>query len=42
VEDDSESELLAQELDNVGSKILALEGRVTEVEAVISAWKQQP
>jgi hypothetical protein len=35
VEDDSESELLAQELDNVGSKILALEGRVTEVEAVI-------
>ena len=35
MEDDSESELLAQELDNVGSKILALEGRVTEVEAVI-------
>jgi len=35
VEEDSESELLAQELDNVGSKILALEGRVAEVEAVI-------
>jgi prefoldin subunit 5 len=32
---DSESELLARELDHVGSKIDALEARVTEVEAVI-------
>ncbi len=32
---DSESELLARELDHVGSKILALEARVIEVEAVI-------
>ena len=32
----SESELLARELDSVGSKILALEARVTEVEAVIA------
>lgn len=32
---DSESELLARELDHVGSKILALETRVTEMEAVI-------
>ena len=31
----SESELLAQELDHVGSKILALEARVVEVETVI-------
>jgi hypothetical protein len=35
VDEDSESELLAQELDNLGSKILALEGRLTEVDAVI-------
>jgi hypothetical protein len=35
VEEDSEGELLAQELDNLGSKILALEGRLTEVDAVI-------
>jgi hypothetical protein len=33
--EDSESELLARELDSVGSKILALEERVMEVEAVI-------
>ena len=32
---DSESELLARELDHVGSKILALEARVIEVETVI-------
>jgi prefoldin subunit 5 len=31
----SESEVLAQELESVGSKILALETRLTEVEAVI-------
>ena len=31
----SESELLAQQLDNVGSKIQALEARMAEVEAVI-------
>ena len=31
----SESELLARELDHVGSKILALETRVVEVETVI-------
>ena len=35
VDETSESELLARELDSVGSKILALEARVTEVEAVI-------
>jgi hypothetical protein len=35
VDENSESELLARELDSVGSKILALEERVTEVEAVI-------
>jgi len=34
-DENSESELLAQELDSVGSKILALEARVTEIEAVI-------
>ena len=32
---DTDTELLARELDSVGSKILALEERVTEVEAVI-------
>jgi hypothetical protein len=36
VDESSESELLARELDSVGSKILALEARVTEVEAVIA------
>jgi hypothetical protein len=36
VDESSESELLARELDSVGSKILALEARLTEVEAVIS------
>ena len=36
MDDSSESELLARELDSVGSKILALEARLTEVEAVIS------
>jgi hypothetical protein len=35
VDEISESELLARELDSVGNKILALEARVTEVEAVI-------
>jgi hypothetical protein len=35
VDENTESELLARELDNVGSKILALEVRVTEMEAVI-------
>ena len=34
-DENSESELLAQELDSVGSKILALETRVVEVETVI-------
>jgi hypothetical protein len=33
--EDSESELLARELDSVGSKILALDTRVTEIEAVV-------
>jgi prefoldin subunit 5 len=32
----SESEILAQELENLGHKVLALETRVTEVEAVIA------
>jgi uncharacterized coiled-coil protein SlyX len=36
VDESSESELLARELDSVGSKILALEARVAEVEAVIA------
>ena len=36
VDETSESELLARELDSVGNKILALEARVTEVEAVIA------
>ena len=36
MDESSESELLARELDSVGSKILALEARVTEVEAVIA------
>jgi uncharacterized coiled-coil protein SlyX len=35
VDENSESELLARELDNVGSRILALEQRVTETESVI-------
>ena len=35
MDESSESELLAQQLDNVGAKILALEARVTEIEAVI-------
>jgi prefoldin subunit 5 len=34
-DESTESELLAQQLDNVGSKLDALEARVTEVEAVI-------
>jgi hypothetical protein len=33
--EDSETELLARELDSVGSKILALDTRVTEIEAVV-------
>ena len=35
MDENTESELLARQLDSVGSKILALEARVTEVEAVI-------
>jgi prefoldin subunit 5 len=35
VDESAESELLAQQLDNVGSKIQALEARVMEIEAVI-------
>jgi hypothetical protein len=35
LDENSESELLARQLDSVGSKILALEARVTEVEAII-------
>ena len=31
----SESEVLAQELESVGNKVLALETRLTEVEAII-------
>jgi hypothetical protein len=34
--EDTDSELLARELDHVGNKILALETRVTEMEAVIN------
>jgi hypothetical protein len=33
--EDSETELLARELDSVGSKILALDARLTEIEAVV-------
>jgi hypothetical protein len=36
VDESSESELLARELDSVGSKILGLEARMAEVEAVIA------
>jgi uncharacterized coiled-coil protein SlyX len=36
VDESSETELLARELDSVGSRILALEARVTEVETVIA------
>jgi prefoldin subunit 5 len=36
VDESNESELLAQQLDNVGSKIQALETRVMEIEAVIT------
>jgi sugar-specific transcriptional regulator TrmB len=36
LDESSESELLARELDSVGSKILALEARLTEVEMVIA------
>ena len=32
---DTDSELLAQELDSVGSKIVALDTRVAEIEAVV-------
>jgi hypothetical protein len=32
----SESEVLAQELESVGNKLLALETRLTEVEAIIT------
>ena len=37
---DSENELLAQELENVGGKVLALEARVMEVEAVIQGLEE--
>jgi hypothetical protein len=33
--EDSESELLARELDSVGQKIAALDARVREIEAVV-------
>jgi hypothetical protein len=36
VNESSESELLARELDSVGSKILALEARVAGIEEVIA------
>ena len=36
MDESSESELLARELDSLGSKILALEARVAEVEEVIA------
>ena len=36
LDESSESELLARELDSVGSKILALEARVAEIETVIA------
>jgi hypothetical protein len=36
VDESSETELLARELDSVGTKILALEARVAEVETVIA------
>ena len=36
LDESSESELLARELDSVGSKILALEARMTEVETIIA------
>jgi hypothetical protein len=35
VDGDSQNELLARELSNIGSKILALETRVAGIEAVI-------
>jgi len=35
VSESSDSEVLAQQLDNIGSKILALETRLEEVEKVI-------
>ena len=37
---DSENELLAQELENVGGKVLALEARVVELEAVIKGLEE--
>ena len=37
---DSENELLAQELENVGGRVLALEARVMEVEAVIKGLEE--
>ena len=36
VDENSESELLARQLDSVGSKILTLEARVKEIEEVIA------
>ena len=36
MDESSETELLARELGSVGSKILALEARVTEIETVIA------
>ena len=40
MDEDRETELLAQELENLGSKILALEERVTEIEAVINRLEE--
>jgi len=37
---DSENELLARELENVGGKVLALEARVVELEAVIKGLEE--
>jgi hypothetical protein len=36
----SESEVLAQELDNIGSKLLAFERRLAEVEKVIRGLEE--
>jgi hypothetical protein len=36
----SESEVLAQELESVGNKLLALETRLTEVEAIIGGLER--
>jgi hypothetical protein len=36
----SESEVLAQELDSIGSKLLAVETRMAELEKVIKGLRQ--